>query len=216
MPNSTQLPLILLLAACPAEKGSTAGETTADTRTTSDATANGTTAGSHTTGTASSATEATTEGCAPIPCDQCGGGCVGHLVCIGSQSTCECDCEDPSSTGQSTSTGAASSAGPTTGEPAIVCGGDMPFFPAFDRSCAAPTDCALVLHQLDCCGSLAALGISGEAAPLFAEAEAECVMQYPGCDCLAKPTTADDGNSSPDLDAIEVGCVDGQCRSFVP
>lgn len=208
MPASTHLPLLLLLAACPAGKDNTDGETMAGTSETSEASATGTTAGSDGAGTASSTSDATTGACAPVPCDQCEVGCVGHLVCIGSQATCECDCEDPGS--PTTTTDA------TTGEPAIVCGGDMPYFPAFDRSCAATTDCALVLHQLDCCGSLAALGISGDAAPLFAAAEAECAMQYPDCDCLAQPTTADDGNSSPDINAIEVGCVDGQCRSFVP
>ena len=92
----------------------------------------------------------------------------------------------------------------------------MPSFPEFDRSCAVTIDCALVLHQIDCCGSLAALGISADAAKLFAEAEAVCAMQYPQCDCLAKPTVADDGNSSPDNNAIAVSCVDGECRSFVP
>jgi len=92
----------------------------------------------------------------------------------------------------------------------------MPFFPEFDRSCAEPADCALVLHQVDCCGSLAALGISDDAAKLFSDAEAECMLQYPQCDCAAQPTVADDGSSTPDTNSIEVSCVDGQCRSFVP
>jgi hypothetical protein len=216
------LPLVLLLAACPAGKGNTADESTADT---GDTTATATTTASDTTDVTSSATDPTTGGCAPIPCDQCGDGCIGQQVCIGSQASCECDCEDPSTTspGDSTSgteatgtSGSTSSTSSTGGEPAIVCGGDMPSFPEFDRSCAVAMDCALVLHQIDCCGSLAALGISADAARLFAEAEAVCAMQYPQCDCLAKPTVADDGNSSPDNNAIAVSCVDGECRSFVP
>lgn len=219
------LPLVLLLAACPAGKGNTTGDTTADTGDTAVTTATTTTA-SDSSGVASS--EPTTGGCAPIPCDQCGDGCVGQLVCIGSQASCECDCEDPSTTSPSGSTstsstasstdatGSTGSTGSTSGEPTIVCGGDMQVFPEFDRSCAVTMDCALVLHQIDCCGSLAALGISADAAKLFAEAESVCAMQYPQCDCLSKPTVADDGNSSPDNNAIAVSCVDGECRSFVP
>lgn len=216
--------LVLLLAACPAGKGNTGGESTTDvTGTTAPSTS--TTAGNDTVVTESSATQ-DTGGCAPIPCDECGPGCTAQLVCIGSQASCECDCEEVTGGGsvagstsaqESSSTGATGTTGTgTTGAPAIVCGGDMPFFPEFDRSCAESADCALGFHQLDCCGSLAALGISAEAAKLFAEAEAECMLQYPQCDCATKPTVADDGNSSPDNNAIQVSCVDGQCRSFVP
>jgi hypothetical protein len=220
--------LALLLAACPAGKGDTGGESTAAVTGTTDPST------STTAVTESGATQ-DTGGCAPIPCDECGPGCTAQMVCIGSLASCECDCEDvtggataaettstqssstTTTTTTTTTTGATGTTGSdTTGAPAIVCGGDMPFFPEFDRTCAEPADCALGFHQVDCCGSLAALGISADAAKLFAEAEAECVMQYPQCDCLSKPTVADDGNSSPDNNAIQVGCIAGQCRSFVP
>lgn len=226
--------LVVLLAACPAGKGTTEGETTADTAGTTGTATTSTTTSSATAVTESSATQ-DTSGCAPIPCDACGAGCTGQMVCIGSQASCECDCEDPSSSsqGESTSvqessTGVSGTTGSgttgstttgtsgTTGEPAIACGGDMPFFPEFDRSCAETADCALGFHQIDCCGSLAALGISADAAKLFADAEAECMMQYPQCDCAAKPTVADDGSSTPDNNVIGVSCVDSQCVSFVP
>lgn len=217
------LPLVLLLAACPSDKGDSGGESTA-------AATDTTATGSATTATETSGREPTTGGCAPVSCDQCPAGCVGQLVCLGSQASCECDCEDPSATGAGESTGtltgstgatgtggdSTGATGGTTGDPAIVCGGDMPVFPEFDRSCAATSDCALVLHQLDCCGSLAALGISADVARLFAAAEAVCRLQYPECDCAPKPTVADDGNSSPDTDAIAVTCLEGQCRSVVP
>jgi hypothetical protein len=214
------LSLVLLLAACPADKGNTTGESTADT--TGTTVANTGTVGGDTTVTEASATQ--DPGCAPIACDECLPGCTAKMVCIGSQASCECTCEENTGGGSvAESTSAQESSGTTgttgsgtTGEPAIACGGDMPFFPEFDRSCAAPADCALGFHQLDCCGSLAALGINADAAKLFAEAEAECMMQYPQCDCATKPTVADDGNSSPDNNVIAVDCVAGQCRSFVP
>lgn len=219
--------LVHLLAACPTDKGATDGQSTADTTASAATDPSTSTTSNNTAVTDSSATQ-DTGGCAPIQCDECGAGCTAQMVCIGSQASCECDCEENTGggsvaestsvqdTGTGTSDATATTGSGTTGAPAIVCGGDMPFFPEFDRSCAESADCALGFHQLDCCGSLAALGISAEAAKLFAEAEAECMLQYPQCDCATKPTVADDGNSSPDNNAIQVSCVDGQCRSFVP
>ncbi len=118
-------------------------------------------------------------------------------------------------TGSDTSTGATGSSG-TTGEPAIMCGGDDPSFPTFDRSCTVPRDCAFVFHQIDCCGSLLALGINGESAKLFSEAEAQCQAQYPDCQCAPMPTIADDGKTVDDASLLEVACTDGECRTVVP
>lgn len=236
----------LFLAACPTGKGSSDGEATAgSTGATADSTGTGPISTTGTTNdsavTDSSATQDTAS-CQPIACDDCAEGCIGSSFCDGPVSLCECACETVSTSdghttgaGESTSTpgtsttttdtsdttgttGTTDTTGTTgtTGEPAIACGGDAPFFPEFDRACAEPADCALVFHQIDCCGSLAALGISGDAAKLFAEAEAECTMQYPQCDCPAQPTVADDGSGTPDNNTIEVTCLDAQCLSFVP
>ena len=242
-----QLSFVLLLAACPAGKGTaTAGEAGTTGTTVAAATDIGTT------GTTASSATAVTEGvatqdtdhCEPVPCD-CPDGCTPHQVCDGSQASCQCDCEDVSSSGgESTSTPGTSTSATTTGdttsatssdtssgttsdttsdttsgttgEPAIACGGDDPYFPEFDRICGEMADCVLVFHQLDCCGSLAALGIDADAAELFAEAEAECVTQYPQCDCAPQPTVADDGSNTPDNGLIAVTCLNGLCLSFVP
>lgn len=232
------LSLALLLAACPGGKATTEG----DSATATDTDTATTTTGGPVTGdpavTTSSATQ-DTDSCQPIPCDGCPDGCIGQSVCNGAQASCVCECEGvttgdvtgettsapltstdtgtsaETSTGADTDTGTSDTTG-TTGEPAIACGGDEPYFPEFDRSCSEPADCAVVFHQLDCCGSLAGLGISTEVAKDFAEAEAECAAQYPMCDCVAMPTVADDGSSTPDDSAIEVTCLDGQCISYLP
>ncbi len=114
-----------------------------------------------------------------------------------------------------TSSGGTGSSG-TTGEPAIMCGGENPFFPEFDRSCTVAIDCTFVFHQIDCCGSLIALGLNGEAGKPFQEAEAECVAQYPACRCAPMPTIADDGKTVDDPSLLEVACTDNECQTVVP
>ena len=104
----------------------------------------------------------------------------------------------------------------TTGEPAIMCGGEDPYFPPFDRSCVSDRDCSIVFHQIDCCDSLLAWGINGAAGKAFAEAEAECVAQYPDCDCPTQPPIADDGKTVDYLNLIVVACITGECKTFVP
>jgi len=120
---------------------------------------------------------------------------------------------DSSSSGATDDTGTTDA---TTGEPAIMCGGEDPYFPTFDRACTTNPDCDLVYHQVDCCGSMVVLGIRGDAAKAFSEAEAECVAQYPVCRCVPQFPVADDGQVSSDINLIEVACTDGECRSFVP
>jgi hypothetical protein len=121
---------------------------------------------------------------------------------------------DTSSSGGTSDTTGTTDA--TTGEPAIMCGGEDRYFPTFDRTCRTVNDCDLVYHQVDCCGSMRVLGIRGEVAKAFGEAEAECVAQYPECDCLPQFPIADDEEVSSDINLIEVECAEGECRSFVP
>ena len=98
----------------------------------------------------------------------------------------------------------------------VMCTGVQPTsFPAFDDTCAADTDCALVFHQTDCCGNTHADGISASEQKAFAEAEAICQAQYPGCGCPAHTPVADDGGTSWDMTAFSVACVAGQCRTSV-
>lgn len=103
----------------------------------------------------------------------------------------------------------------TTGEPEISCAEEPLYFPTFDRTCAAIEDCAIVFHQIDCCGSSEAWGINGEVAKAFNEAEAVCASQYPGCGCPTEPPIADDGKSG-DPAMIQVDCIEGQCKTFLP
>lgn len=95
--------------------------------------------------------------------------------------------------------------------PAPIC--DVDPIVAFDTACVRDTDCALVFHQLDCCGSLAALGISTSDWARFNANEAACRTQQDACECAPMSTTTQDGASSEDFARLGAHCLAGQCRS---
>jgi len=88
-------------------------------------------------------------------------------------------------------------------------------FPTFDKSCSSDSDCVVVEHQINCCGTFAAWGISAADKTAFDDAEATCERSYPGCGCAATPTKADDGKTSVAAGDIGVGCTAGVCLSFI-
>ena len=88
-------------------------------------------------------------------------------------------------------------------------------FPPLDKSCGAPTDCAIALHMYVCCGSLRAFGINASAVATFNEAENACRPLYPGCGCPSQPTEAEDGRNA-SQGTIMVDCVASRCLTYVP
>src|SRR5262245_23969433 len=62
----------------------------------------------------------------------------------------------------------------------LTCPVDMSAFPSFPRSCVAASDCAIALHQLDCCGSMMAHGIRADQVDEFSTAESACAAMFPG------------------------------------
>lgn len=98
---------------------------------------------------------------------------------------------------------------------AISCGGQDPFFPTFAKTCAGPDDCALGVHQTDCCGNRVALGLAADQKAAFDAAEATCAAQYPHCGCPQGPIVAEDGLSAFDAADLRVDCVAGACLSSV-
>lgn len=95
----------------------------------------------------------------------------------------------------------------TTGGGEIMCALDQ--FPKFDKQCAVPEDCAAVLHQVDCCGSLVALGFNKGELPEFEAAEAFCAIE-PICDCAPQPTVSEDGEAG---EQFVPACVEGVCKA---
>lgn len=121
-----------------------------------------------------------------------------------------------------TDTGAADAGASDTGlapdlDAGVACSGhDATSFPTFDRSCALDTDCVVVGHQTDCCGTLAAMGITRGEQARFASAEAQCLAQYPACGCDSGTVITDDGSSPPPgtgTSGVVVRCASGVCTS---
>lgn len=180
------------------------------------------------TGGGSSTGEPVTTGGTPCPelgCSDCGNGCTPEPVCDNGEVICDCGNCNESMSDSVTSGPATESAGETTiggtiGETTdettgsgVVCGGDMPVFPEFERTCVEDSDCTLVLHQVDCCGSMVAWGLANDAAKSFAEAEAICQAMFPMCDCAPMPTIADDGTATENVGTLTVTCKDQSCFS---
>ena len=95
----------------------------------------------------------------------------------------------------------------------VMCTGTTSTFPDFDRSCTDASECAVVEHQINCCGTMRALGIRADQQSAFDAAEASCRGMYPGCGCAALPTEADDGTTSDGTSTARAECVSGQCTS---
>lgn len=96
------------------------------------------------------------------------------------------------------------------------CAGEPLSFPSFEKGCAAAADCVIALHQVNCCGTLTAIGLNASEQAAFDAAENTCRMQYPGCGCAQSPTTTEDGKMSMDDSLIQVDCKNGQCSTFLP
>jgi len=102
------------------------------------------------------------------------------------------------------------------GGSAVSCTGTNPAFPSFDKACSAATDCVTKFHMVNCCGTLAAIGMNKAESADFDAAEAICEMQYPGCGCAQGPTMTEDGKMSTDDSLIQVDCVSGACSTVFP
>jgi len=158
------------------------------------------------------------EPCSELGCGECDDGCVPDPVCVDGEVVCDCStCAVNTSTTGTTgpaTTGESSSGESSTGEVLVVeCGGDTRVFPEFDRACTEPADCAVALHQVDCCGSLVAWGINSAELARFDKAEKLCGEMFPICDCAPMPTLVEDGSSTELNETIAVTCEAGSCAS---
>jgi hypothetical protein len=96
------------------------------------------------------------------------------------------------------------------------CQGDAGIFDNIIKACSISAGCIVVMHQIDCCGSMAAVGINHASHDTFAADEMQWVATCPACRCVARPTIAEDGKTTTDAGAIKVECVNNVCRSYVP
>lgn len=124
--------------------------------------------------------------------------------------------------GSTTASGGSGGAGGATttttgsGGADVQCAGENPYFPTFGKTCTSQDQCAVAIHQINCCGTRAAIGILAADSAAFAAAEATCEAQYPQCGCAQFPTKAEDGDTTTDESLIQVDCLAGSCSTFVP
>jgi hypothetical protein len=98
--------------------------------------------------------------------------------------------------------------------PAPTCT-DPTTFPTFGKGCTLDLHCSFGLHQLDCCGSLGAIGFNHAFADDFAATEDAYRKTCAVCDCLPKETRTESGITTADNSRIAVRCDVGLCKTYV-
>ena len=137
----------------------------------------------------------------------------------------EPDSGEPDTPGSDTSepdTGEPDTPEPDIGEPDTpepdtgdhrMCTSDDSGFPDYRSGCREAADCTQAFHQLDCCGTNAAIGVLASTHDEFLDAEDVCRGEYDRCRCAARPTQTDDGVLVSELSDFEVECDAGFCVS---
>jgi hypothetical protein len=97
----------------------------------------------------------------------------------------------------------------------VMCTGTVGVFPTFDKTCTVVDDCAIGIHQTNCCGATTATGLTKAEVSRFAAAEKICVDQYPPCACPTTPTVAEDGRNPIAGQSIVVECQSRKCMTAV-
>jgi hypothetical protein len=95
-----------------------------------------------------------------------------------------------------------------------MCGGSQAF-PTLDKGCTDTTNCSDGFHQVDCCGSLVAVGFNHAQRDTFNTAEQTWELTCPACGCAAQPTQAEDGKSCA-MNVVTVTCDTGMCTTHCP
>jgi hypothetical protein len=96
------------------------------------------------------------------------------------------------------------------------CSGSSTIFNDVTKGCTVSAGCIVVEHQVDCCGSIVAVGINHASKDAFDADEKMWRASCPGCGCPARPTTAEDGKQVVDPGVVSATCTMGVCRSYVP
>ena len=94
-----------------------------------------------------------------------------------------------------------------------ICASDDSAFPEFRSLCREAADCTQAFHQIDCCGTIAAIGVLASSHDDFLAAEERCRGEYDACRCAARPTQTDDGVLVTELSEFDVACEAGACVS---
>lgn len=127
----------------------------------------------------------------------CGGGSDADAGGGGSDAATGTDAGAESDAGAGTDAGEGTDAGVTACD----------YVNDLDRSCATDGDCAVGLHQTDCCGSSVMIGFNTSEQASYAAKESACMATYPACGCPAMLPTTDSGETVTDTSAVQAACV---------
>lgn len=86
---------------------------------------------------------------------------------------------------------------------------------ALDDACRVNSDCIVVVHQSDCCGSTIALGVAGRALASFELEEPLCGASYPECECATRGLRTESGELVAHGSTVLVSCVGHRCTTSV-
>jgi hypothetical protein len=81
------------------------------------------------------------------------------------------------------------------------------FVDSLDHGCTMDSDCAIGIHQIDCCGSTAAIGFNHAERARFDAFEPMCMASFPYCGCDPGPTHTDSGETALDPAQVLAACV---------
>jgi hypothetical protein len=76
------------------------------------------------------------------------------------------------------------------------------------KACNVASDCAIVQHQTNCCGSKMYVGVAKSSQAMVLTCEAPWDVHFPGCGCAEGPTVTEDSHT-PDggIQGVTVTCV---------
>jgi hypothetical protein len=93
------------------------------------------------------------------------------------------------------------------------------FVAALDQGCMMDSDCAVGIHQIDCCGSTIAIGFNHAERARFDTSEPTCVATLPACGCDPNATLTDSGEFAAIPAEVLVACVTAgptrRCKTYV-
>jgi hypothetical protein len=162
-------------------------------------------------------------------CAQCGGAgqpCCAGRQCSGSGLACgDGTCVACGGPGQICCTGGSCNSGNCCDPTSVMCiagnacpkglcgtGGQF----QVDKQCNVATDCAIGIHELNCCGSQIAIGYRAAHMADFTQSEMQWEAACAACGCSAAPLVAEDGKMCAQT-AVTVTCDNNQrCTTACP
>ncbi|MBI5536384.1 MAG: hypothetical protein HY898_26925 [Deltaproteobacteria bacterium] len=124
------------------------------------------------------------------------------------------------SAGSDSGTGDASTQDATPADASVQCVADSSTFIWEMQICHSASDCQIVQHMTNCCGTMQYIAVASEFVADYAKCEQAWVDGLPACGCMSGPPTADDGQEVKDPKKVIAECTNwtmssGVCRTKV-